>query len=109
MREARHPHDRIQQRNARQHRKEEADDARAFLPPRRQPADQERDENDVVDAENDLERREDNEREPSLRIGEKPQHGVFLGVRLRQVVGCGLLQRREYVLGGKAAIQRNGT
>ena len=42
---------------------------------RRQPAHQDRDEDDVVDAENDLERGQREERYPGVRIGEHLDHG----------------------------------
>ena len=41
----------------------------------RQPPDQDRDEDDVVDAEDDLERGQRDEGEPRLRVGEQLHHG----------------------------------
>ena len=70
----RQPHDGEQQRDAREHRQREAGDARRLAPLRRQPAHQDGDEDDVVDAEHDLERRQRDERYPRLRIGQQLHH-----------------------------------
>jgi len=49
----------------------QADASRHLAPLRRQPVDQDRDEDDVVDAEHQLERRQHQERDPGLRIEEQ--------------------------------------
>jgi hypothetical protein len=65
------PYHREQQRDARQHREREPADACGGAPRRRQPLDQDGDENDVVDAENDLEQRECQESQPDVWIGDQ--------------------------------------
>jgi len=63
----RQPHDRIEQREARRHRDDQSARARGALPLGRQPPDQDREEDQVVDAEDDLERGERQEREPGMQ------------------------------------------
>src|SRR5687767_9154001 len=62
------PRDRQQQRNAREHRQRQPDRATTRLLILRQPPDKNRNENDVVDPENDLERGQRRKRQPDLRI-----------------------------------------
>ena len=72
--EAREPDDREQQRDPREHREREAADPRRLLALGRQPPDQDRDEDDVVDAEDDLQRRQRQECDPGARLGQQRQH-----------------------------------
>ncbi len=79
--EAGKPHDREQQRDACQHRNGEAGNP-GYLPARRwQAPHQNRDENNVVEAENDLEQRQRYECQPGLRIGEQSGHCTLRGAR----------------------------
>ena len=63
-----------QQADAHEHRHEQAEAAREFAPLLRQLVDQDRDEDDVVDAEHELERGERREGDPGLRVGEQFEH-----------------------------------
>ena len=71
LHQTREPHDREQQDDARQHRQRESAKARPVLQPRRQPLYQDGEKDDVVDAEDDLEERERDERHPAPRIGDQ--------------------------------------
>ena len=83
LHQAREPDDREQQRHARDHREREAGDACGLAPLRRQAPDEDRDEDQVVDAENDLERRQRQESDPGLRVREKFDHGMSSMTSLR--------------------------
>jgi|GEM_PF-5813635 len=75
----------------------------AVLQPRRQPLYQDGEEDDVVDAENDLEQRQRDERQPDVRIGDQRT-----GTPLRQVIKRRLLHGREHVFGGQPEVERDG-
>ena len=71
------PHDpgqRQQQQDARAHRERQAEPARKVAPFGRQPADQDRDEDDVVDAEHDLECGQRGQGDPGVGIGDPVEH-----------------------------------
>ena len=61
--------------DAHEHREEQADAPRRLALRGRQLVDQDRDENDVVDAEHELERRQREKRDPDLRIGQQSDDG----------------------------------
>ena len=65
------PRDREQQQDAHHHREAEADDPGAVALLRRQPLDEDRDEDDVVDAEHDLEHRQGQQGDPRLGVGQQ--------------------------------------
>ena len=75
LRQAHHPGDRAQQNHPRDQRQTEAELPRLVLLRQRQFARQDRNEDHIVDAEHDLQRREREERNPNLRISE-PVHGA---------------------------------
>ncbi len=68
-RQADQPRQRKQQRDARQHRQRQTQPPRRVPPLRRQLARQDRDEHDIVDAEDDLEHRQGGQRNPPFRGG----------------------------------------
>src|SRR5262245_7980802 len=74
LREPSEPDDGEEQRDARDHRERKPADARRVALLRRQPPDENRDEDDVVDAENDLEQRQRDECDPGLWVGEQLEH-----------------------------------
>jgi hypothetical protein len=76
--QAHHPAQREQQREAREHRKTQAEASRLVAQLRRQPADQDRDEDDVVDAQDDLQGGQHREGDPDVRV-EQEFHGVPKG------------------------------
>ncbi len=61
----------------RQHRQRQTEPARRIPPVLRQPADQDRDEHEIVDAEHDLERGQRHETCPDLRIGQPLHQACF--------------------------------
>lgn len=67
-RQTHHPGQREQQCQARKHREGQAEPPGLVALLGRQPADQDRNEDDVVDAENDLERRQHREGDPDVRV-----------------------------------------
>ena len=75
-REAHQPGEREQQADAHEHGEPEADAPRELAPLRRQAIDQDRDEDDVVDAEHELERSQREESDPRLRIGQEFHRGL---------------------------------
>ncbi len=68
------PYDGEQQRDAREHRKRQAGDPRSRLTLRWQSSDQDRNEDDVIEPEHDLEQRQRREGQPTLRIRKQFQH-----------------------------------
>jgi hypothetical protein len=68
LRQPHHPHDREQQRDAGQHRDRQPQLARLRALVRRDFVGEDRDEDDVVDAEHDLEHRQGRERDPGFRV-----------------------------------------
>ncbi len=88
-------------------REGQAADARFLALLLRQPPDQNRDEDDVVDAENDLEQRQRDERQPGLRVGQQLHHAREGSGVLRQMIDRGLLHAREHVLGRETAVERH--
>src|SRR5262249_31368986 len=102
-REVRDPYDREQQRDARQHRERKPGSTGGRAPRCWQPLDQDGDEDDVVDAENDLEQRQREERQPEVWTGDQSTASP-----LRQVIERGLLDRGEQVLGGESEVERDG-
>ncbi len=65
------PRDRQQEQDAHPHREAEADDPGAVALVVRQPLDEDRDEDDVVDAEHDLEHRQRQQGDPRLGVGQQ--------------------------------------
>src|SRR5690606_29190521 len=75
------PGDRKQQQNARPHRQRQAEETRLGLLLFRQPADQDGDEDDVVDAKDDFQGSQSQKRDPDFRVA-KPFHaGLLVGFR----------------------------
>jgi hypothetical protein len=75
-----HPGQREQQREARHHREAEAEPPCPVALRFGQPADQDRDEDDVVDAENDLERHQHKEGNPDVGVQQGFHAMVLRGV-----------------------------
>ena len=73
--EAHDPRQHQQQPDAHEHGEEQADAARVLALLALELVDQDRDENDVVDAEHQLERRQREKRDPNLRIGQEGNDG----------------------------------
>ena len=72
--QAHQPRQDQQQSDPHEHREKEADPPREFAPRGRQPVDEDRDEDDVVDPEHQFERRQRDERDPGFRTDEKVEH-----------------------------------
>ena len=71
------PGDRREQREAGQHRQRQPEPPRQIPPVLRQPADQDRDKDEIVDAEHDLERGQRHETGPELRVGQPLHRACF--------------------------------
>jgi hypothetical protein len=76
-RQARKRGQREEEADAHEHRAQQADQAGPLLLRGRQLSGEDRDEDDVVDAEDDLERRQRRQRNPDLRVGH-PVHASLL-------------------------------
>ena len=101
LRQADDPGQDQQQADPHEHRQEQADHARLPLLLGRQLVDQDRDEDDVVDAQHQLERGQRQEGDPGLRVGQEFEHRGGGGRR------CGG-SRTEAVRGILAALRRIG-
>ena len=75
--QAHDPGDREQQQDPRAHGQGQAEEARLRLLGRRQAPDQDRDEDDVVDAEDDFQGGQGQERDPDFRTGEPFHRWLF--------------------------------